>query len=65
MVRRELLHQPAPLIFIPWCAGGTGTGDCNGTDKSGDQSKIDPGRTLGQCQIPKATSELQFVRINS
>ena len=29
------------------------------------QSKIDPGRTLGQCQIPKATSELQFVRINS
>ena len=29
------------------------------------QTKIDPGRTLGRCQIPKATSELQFVRINS
>ena len=29
------------------------------------QTKIDPGRTLGQCQIPKATGELQFARINS
>ena len=61
--KRFATRPPFSYLGVPAVAG---MADCNGTDKSREhQSKIDPGRTLGQCQIPKATSELQFVRINS